>query len=286
MSNGDEKLGLPQIEQVSFFPGQQLTADDLAAAQRTLREMRWLHNRTLHGWGIALGLEVHGQVEEAAVTIAPGYALDCRGREIVLTEPVTVDVPTVVGSASAPLSYLLTIAYPDDLTGTPTAWRVGTCAPSDTVRLLLPPVVRWLQPQQEGYRHGLDIILAQAWLRNCRLVRPLSFGQRRDAREKRQPYVASGKTLPGQTMWEPLRHDGILVGFTTIVNTSKAGFRATPAYQAYAAGKHLISVGGDNNKRSIIVGQSSIDHASPTEFQLTLLLPAGLMADGSRNTIL
>ena len=79
---------------VNYFPGRLLTASDLAAEQAQARERHWLHNRALHGDGIAAGLEV--TVEWNTVHVSPGVAIDVLGREIVLTAPRSVDARSVV----------------------------------------------------------------------------------------------------------------------------------------------------------------------------------------------
>lgn len=66
--------------------------DRLCAA----RDLRW-HNKHLHGWGIVCGLQVEcgptdQQGQRRNVSIRPGYALDCEGRDIVLEAPVQLDV--------------------------------------------------------------------------------------------------------------------------------------------------------------------------------------------------
>ena len=52
------KTGIPKLERITFFSGQGLRAKDLAALQEAQRELRWLHNRSLHQWGIGVGLGV------------------------------------------------------------------------------------------------------------------------------------------------------------------------------------------------------------------------------------
>jgi hypothetical protein len=79
---------------VNYFPGRVLTAFDLAAEQAQERQRQWLHNRALHGDGIAVGLDV--SVDGNTVQVSPGVALDLLGREIVLTEPRSVDASSVV----------------------------------------------------------------------------------------------------------------------------------------------------------------------------------------------
>ena len=38
---------------VNYFPGRVLTADDLRRDQEQFRARQWLHNRMLHGYGVA-----------------------------------------------------------------------------------------------------------------------------------------------------------------------------------------------------------------------------------------
>ena len=78
---------------VNYFPGRLLTADDLAQEQATARDRQWLHNRLLHGDGVATGLDV--TVAGSSVHVSPGMAIDALGREIVLTERRCLDVSTV-----------------------------------------------------------------------------------------------------------------------------------------------------------------------------------------------
>jgi hypothetical protein len=73
--------------------GKMVTAEDLRAEQEYQREMRWQHNRLLHGYGIVVGLEVIIQEKEtdgSQVVIAPGYALDGWGRELLVSEPLAL----------------------------------------------------------------------------------------------------------------------------------------------------------------------------------------------------
>jgi hypothetical protein len=47
------------------------------------------HNRLLHGWGVACGLQVHcgGDAKRQTVRIEPGYALQSNGSELILPPP-------------------------------------------------------------------------------------------------------------------------------------------------------------------------------------------------------
>lgn len=80
-------------QRLRFFSGQVLTAAEFEAEQRYHREMRRLHNRLLHGVGIVEGLGVSadgGQCD--AVVVAPGVVLDGLGNEIVVCDPVGVQL--------------------------------------------------------------------------------------------------------------------------------------------------------------------------------------------------
>src|SRR5574342_507094 len=85
------------VERLQFFTGQRLFATDLQAIEAFNREMRWLHNRSLHQPGVGKGFAVSGKRGDREVYIGPGYAMDADGREIVLTEAKTEPVPPVAG---------------------------------------------------------------------------------------------------------------------------------------------------------------------------------------------
>ena len=62
-------MNIPELERITFFPGQRLHAEDLTDVQTVDRELRWLHNRSLHTWGIGLGFGVTGEAGASAVAI-------------------------------------------------------------------------------------------------------------------------------------------------------------------------------------------------------------------------
>src|SRR4051812_11453381 len=117
------------IDNVNFFNGRVLTAEDLRDEQRAAIE----HHRRLgraHGWGVVGGLEVSPGSDLRSVRVEPGFGFDTLGDAVELAS--AVDVALVVdatsggnggGSAFAPCStipaapvvsgtgfYLLTIA--------------------------------------------------------------------------------------------------------------------------------------------------------------------------------
>jgi len=82
------------IQRPTFFEGQILGAGDLTGSLEYARSQMARHQRTLHTWGIAFGLELTGEPQVVAgenvkaVTLTPGMALDITGRQIVVPEAV------------------------------------------------------------------------------------------------------------------------------------------------------------------------------------------------------
>jgi hypothetical protein len=90
---------------VNFFDGQLLGADDFRTDQDYHRRMRYLHNRLLHGWGIVTGYDVDD--DGGGVLVGPGVALDAQGRELVLPEPVRIDLPSEAGCDEQTVWYVI-----------------------------------------------------------------------------------------------------------------------------------------------------------------------------------
>jgi len=78
------------IERPLFFENQILGAADLTASVEHSRGQEARHNRYLHLWGIAYGLELNGEDAEEnnesfkKITLSAGMAIDGWGREIVV----------------------------------------------------------------------------------------------------------------------------------------------------------------------------------------------------------
>ena len=82
------------LERPAFFEGQVLAAADLTSAVEYGRAETARHDRYLHDWGIADGLELTSVAKTdtagkyVEVTLQPGMAIDGTGREIVVPAPV------------------------------------------------------------------------------------------------------------------------------------------------------------------------------------------------------
>lgn len=82
------------LKRVHYFDHQFLKVHDFQAEQDYHVEMRRRHNRLLHGWGVVEGLEVR-QKSQREITIEPGMAIDNKGREIVISGPLTCQLVSV-----------------------------------------------------------------------------------------------------------------------------------------------------------------------------------------------
>lgn len=100
----------PKRERIRYFTGRHLSARDFDDADAYHRDMRLLHNRVLHGWGVACGLEVRAHDRpECGVVIGCGMAIDCCGREVLVPAAVAqrIDWERVREEGCEPESVLL-----------------------------------------------------------------------------------------------------------------------------------------------------------------------------------
>jgi hypothetical protein len=279
MSNPDD---IPILERPSFYDGQRLTANDLSAVQAFHRELHWLHTRSLHGWGIALGFAVSGAKGDRLVHIAPGYAVDCNGRDLIQSEPLQMPIPAVAGASDGgPITYYLTAAYAED-SSLPAQTQLGTCGSQGAIRRPEQPIIRWQDPNDTSpdsrYRRGEDIILATIQVQNCQLLKDVSLAEQRNAVPAQQPYIYAGQTPAGQTQWRFYPDTEPHVGVVTTVSTGSAGFRNVPRYQANVVGDRLFQSEadeGDMSSQFFADGYAQVAAMTAGSFDLRVLLPRG-----------
>ena len=84
----------------AYHHGQLLLEDDFIAEQQFHSEARYRHARSLHGFGVAHGLEV-ARAGELAITVSPGFAVDRRGHEIELREAEELELHGLPAGALA-----------------------------------------------------------------------------------------------------------------------------------------------------------------------------------------
>lgn len=277
---------IPSLQRPAFFDGQPLTAADLTAMQDYHRELLWLHQRTLHGWGIAAGFAVTGGKGDKNVTVAPGYAIDQDGQSIMASAPTSLRVPAVAGGPTGgPVSYYLTAAYqPDDELAATV--RTGTCGSNGAVHRDEQPLIRWQDPS--AIAPGTDIVLAEISVRNCALADAVSGAPRRNAIPDRAPYIYAGQTDPATTTWQLWRVDGVdrPVGLSVNVNTTEAGFGNTPRYHAQVVGSRVVPASLQlHDGDAVLDGYPQVSAASSAGFELRMTLPPGVDGAGSVNPV-
>jgi hypothetical protein len=290
----------PFLERIRFFDGQRLFAQDLQDIEQFNREMRWLHNKSLHQPGVASGYAVTGNRDDRQVAIQPGYAIDSSGREIVLTQPEVLQVPPVANDGRGnPAYYDLTVSYPDDSLLKETETRDGICVSRSAVRLREKPVFCWVELVPTGdppgpaalaadrqakiaavnrdVENGARIRLARAEVLNCKLNQPLSLAQRRNAKPAAQPFLWAGRSSTTENAWTSAV-TGFGVTISLAVDTSAAQFRSPPRYFAHAVGDRQVTVTLNGEKRVLVLdGFSRVADDTPVGFTFSLLIPSILL---------
>jgi hypothetical protein len=245
--------------------------------------MRWLHNQSLHQPGIGRGLAVTGRRDEREVRVGTGYALDARGREIVLTREKVEQVPPVASETDGQSVFFdLAISYPDDALLEVSETREGICLPRGVVRLREEPVLCWIRLRRDAadrlapvdsklrqeVQDGLRIVLARVEVLDCRLRQDVSLAERRSARPARQPYIACGSQ---GVDWQEVSIGERAFSLTATVDTSAAGFLTTPCYSLRLDGERVV-MAGDQVVFWVFDNTPNVLASTPTQFQFNVLL--------------
>jgi hypothetical protein len=291
------------IERIQFFNGQRLFAADLQDLEAFNRTMRWLHNQSLHQFGVASGYAVTGNKGDSQIIIQPGYAIDEQGREIVLTQVATIEAPPVASDGQGNAVYYdLVVSYPDDSKLTETETRDGVCVSRSAVRLREAPTFCWaelvptsdpagtpnalaadrkakLGALNKDIESGIRIRLARAEVLNCQLNQPLSVAERRNARPAAQPYIAAGNTSTLTNKWNAAV-TGFGVTISVLVDTAAAQFRSTPRYFANVVGDRSLALTILGKPTTLVLdGFVRVDAATATQFSFSLLIPSILLGN-------
>lgn len=279
------------VERLQFFDGQRLFATDLQQLEAFHREMRELHNASLHQPGLGAGLAVSGSAGDREVVVGPGYALDLDGHEIVLTRDHTEPVPPVEGDPDGtPAVFDLAVSYPSDDLLEVTETREGICQSRGAVRLREEPVFCWvrlvddgsgrLRPSDPRLREeialGRRILLARAEVQHCQLV-SLSIAERRNARPPTQPLIACGRVRPAWKATlvppDPGEFETQALMLEARVSTASAGFVNTPCYIARLDGPRLLEGVFDNEPREFFAeGLLSVHDEAAQGFSVRVLV--------------
>jgi hypothetical protein len=215
------------FDRITWRDGQLLTSRDMRDEKHNDDRLRYLHVRYLHDtWGIVSGLDVTA-LDRQTVSVAPGFALDRTGREILLWQTVTLTVPIL------PASFLVLVARfaPDD-TYRRRRELGSLCVNGVIAGASEHPEFLWRTVDE--IRLGPDVPLAGAWVDAGSLQSPLYPDVRRFARGEAQPRYFAGATQANQTGWT-LKEDPNAADVTWLqadVDTSEAGFVFPPYYFA------------------------------------------------------
>ena len=89
---GDVALPVNPFVSNRYHFGMLLGVADLEAEQAYHRGKGWLHNAWLHGTGVVWGLAVGLEADHDELVVQPGLAIDEHGRELVVSDPMCVDL--------------------------------------------------------------------------------------------------------------------------------------------------------------------------------------------------
>ncbi len=277
------------VERFQFFNGQRLFASDLQGLDEFNRQMRWLHNQSLHQPGVGSGYAVNGKKGDREVTIGAGYAVDADGREIILTETFTLPIPPVAGNKGDPIFFDLAVSYPDDAALEEAETREGICTDRGVIRLREKPVFCWIElagdqlaPKKQKLKfdmqNGLKIRLARIAVLDCQLYADVSLAERLNARPALTPYMFSAtEAVVGLKDFhsEAIQGSGIPDTFgipaliTGKVDTSAAEFLTTPEYQAHFIGDRQFKFETDF---IVVLDQLQITAQQSTDFNFLVLV--------------
>lgn len=235
MANGQRT----QTQRLQYFEGQLLTARDLQDDAAFETRLRGLHVNVVHNtWGVALGFEVAVAADGTAVTVNPGIAYDCRGREIVSVRSLSIGLPIPPYQSQAKAWWFdLVVRYDETIGQEPAVYCVGNgisareerpfwrwCFAGDVVDPELPPA-----DVSAEVRLGEEVPLARfVILSGSRVMGQPDLSIRRNAQGLVRPHMASGSTYVGFNT----EFESNLLLISTWIDTSGGGFNQTPAYFA------------------------------------------------------
>ena len=261
------------LERIRFFDRQRLLAPDLQTLESFNRQMRWLHNRSLHQPGIGSGYAVSGKKGDREVVVTPGYAIDADGKEIVLTSKRTEPVPPVAGGGNGkPAVYDLAVSYPSDADLKETETREGACQSRGTVRLREDPVFCWVRLNDNGtaaeneilkqrIHDGMLIVLGEVQVANCQLKQDVSVTQRRNARPPKQPRIACA--VAASPSWKKIDGEGFNA-WSAEIDTRSGSFGSIPSYTARVRSDDSVVQG------QLLMSAVDVIDARPTRFTIRL----------------
>jgi hypothetical protein len=213
-------------ERITYREGQRLTARDLQDDRARQTRLRRLHVRHLHEtWGIATGFDVQA-AGTAAVAVGPGYALDIFARDLVLSANIVVPVPSMEG----PQPLVLAATFLGDCAFPTSAAGAAVCLNAPMHPRRERPAFAWYTPTE--FDPGPMVPLCHVVVEQGAIAGGVRTRVRRYARRLVRPHIAAGTTDADPGLWAAWWNRGSLDGYVQRVDTSDAGFTATPQYFA------------------------------------------------------
>jgi hypothetical protein len=248
MNTNSRNVTAAQALRLRHYQGQRLAAADLQDEYDNQTWLRDLHIVGLHNtWGIALGFEVN--LVNRGILVAPGFAYDCFGREIILSQARRIAFPTEL--PNAPDGYHLVMSYNIDLGQRQAALDDPLCRPQGDH-----PDFAWKRPDQT--RLGQDVPLLRVVLLDGKPTIDLDI--RRYTQPLARPHVGNGVTPPTQ-IWQAWGFRE-LVFLQTTIDTSAAGFVGRPFYIATLAfDVALVTAARNQSAKNSSIGSAGADPA-------------------------
>lgn len=222
------KLERQQLERSRYWDGQRLRSEDFRANQRIEEQRRWWHNRAEHqAFGIASGLLVtpFGATVDR-VTVSPGVGYDCFGRELVLEQERSLQLPAQFAESI----YLVIRYVQNPVSPAGNCWQTTPKPVAEFVEFI------WQPKRLFNFTDGVP--LAEVDLLGGKPVFSFDFF-RPPPRPQARPLIAVGTTIPGKTPWvidDTRLGDAQALQASTEIDTSAGGFTAVPCYFAWLQG--------------------------------------------------
>lgn len=194
---------------IRFEEGSLLRGADLNDQVRAESRLAELHVEGVHDtWGVATGLRVQLSADRRWALVTAGHAFDRRGRVVTLGAAATIAAPAVPVPGVAQPAFDLLL----DRNG-----------------------VRW--ERADGAAEA-DIPLGRCVRLGDGSLLAMDRSVRRGVRALTRPHVGFGITPPGGLTWT-----AGTAGLRAIVDTTEAGFTATPFYLAHVAALPALPAG-------------------------------------------
>lgn len=277
LKNHMTKLQKRRLERVRYWQGQMLRSADFRDQNADTAQHRWWHNRAIHNaYGVYQGLQASAISPSGTLTgisVAPGLAYDCFGRELILESTQIVSLPKNI--SQPPLTIVLLMSY-----------TAGGCRPHANDEICWTSMAAestgtaafsWVLLSQVKVSDGVP--LAQVEYDQNEVPQQLPFVPP-GARPISRPAIATGTTLPETTIWAPwiidlgfqvtgARFSNPIIGAQTRIDTSEAGFTRTPCYFAWLGGPVF-----DPNTAVLLPDMfTSVDQESASGFTFRLWIP-------------